>query len=499
MKLAKITALFLAVLMCAAMIAACANGSVTDGTTASSAAPSPDASDSITDRPANVDEEGYLLDSLPELDFGDTDVWMLYDTKFSMPEYFVESESGETVNDAIYQRNMKVEERLKVKLKFKGELGNDKNQEVFVGTAMNDVKSGDNLYSLYGAYSRTIPLLSMQGGLQNLLETEYFDVEKPWWPDALTNECTINGKLFFATGDISTNTLWMMCAIFYNKGMWESHSFGYTLEEQVANNTWTLDKFIEIVQDFYADDGNGIVDMSDTFGISGYDACYDAFLNYSGVISIVKDGNGRLALADDYLGEKTETLVSKLGDLCKHSSVHHSSTSKDERDLFLSGHSLFIIDGTYIISDKTSGGSAIDFEYGLIPGPKFDADQEKFVTNMRYPFNMYAINSGCDNPELAAAVLEAQASAAYRGVTPAIFEVTMKSRYAADNEVSKMYDILRDGICFDVGRIYNYSISNFYPNFRKTVFAGGAGWASQAKVISKSIPQKLDEVMAIYE
>ena len=213
MKLAKITALFLAALMCAAMIAACADGAGTDGTTASSVAPSPDASNSITDRPANVDEEGYLLDSLPELDFGDTDVWMLYDTKFSMPEYFVDSESGETVNDAIYQRNMKVEERLKVKLKFKGELGNDKNQEVFVGTAMNDVKSGDNLYSLYGAYSRTIPLLSMQGGLQNLLETEYFDVEKPWWPDALTNECTINGKLFFATGDISTNTLWMMCAI----------------------------------------------------------------------------------------------------------------------------------------------------------------------------------------------------------------------------------------------------------------------------------------------
>ena len=96
MKLAKITALFLAALMCAAMIAACADGAGTDGTTASSVAPSPDASNSITDRPANVDEEGYLLDSLPELDFGDTDVWMLYDTKFSMPEYFVDSESGET-------------------------------------------------------------------------------------------------------------------------------------------------------------------------------------------------------------------------------------------------------------------------------------------------------------------------------------------------------------------------------------------------------------------
>ncbi|MBQ2512366.1 MAG: hypothetical protein II534_03365 [Clostridia bacterium] len=499
MKAARITALLMAILICAAMAAACAGGPPAELTSAEITTSGPDSGDLTTGKESDCDSNGYLLDALPELDFGGNEVRVLYDNKFIMPDFFVESENGEAVNDAIYNRNLSVEERLKIKLAFTGEAGSDGNQQKYVAAAMNDVKSGDNSFSVYGAYSRTIPLLSMQGGLMNLLDTKYFDVDKPWWPDALTDECTINGKLFFATGDISTNALWNMCAIYYNKKIWDDSTFGFTPEELVNGNTWTLDKFIEITQDFYSDDGNGTRDSADIYGVCAYDVMFDAFLNYSGVISVMKDESGRLALSEDYLGEKTVTLAAKLGDLCKHQGAHHSSTMANEHNLFFSGHSLFIIDGTYIIIDTAKGGSRIEFGYGLIPGPKFDANQEKYMTNMRYPYQMFAINSGCSDTDRASAVLEAQGSKGYRSVTPAIFEVTMKSRYAADNEVAKMYDILRAGICFDCGRIYNYSVSNFYPNFRNAVFAGGAGWAVQAKSISKSTPAKLEEVMAIYD
>ena len=42
----------------------------------------------------------------------------------------------------------------------------------------------------------------------------------------------------------------------------------------------------------------------------------------------------------------------------------------------------------------------------------------------------------------------------------------MKTRYSLDNVSSKMYDYIRDGVVFDLGRMYNYSLDNYYPDFR---------------------------------
>lgn len=413
-----------------------------------------------------------------------------------MQDFRSEGTNGEAINDALYARNAGVEKRLGVTLEWVGETGNDSNHEKYVKTAENDAGSGDPAYDIYAAYSRTIPLLSMSGVCGNLLDNEYFNVSQPWWPKALTDECTINDCLFFCTGDISTNLLWMMSAIFYNKGLWESANLDKTPEDYVQSNEWTFEKFNEIVKDFYIDDGNGVVDDEDTFGLCGYTACYDAFLNFSGVISVTKNKNGELAVSPDYYGEKGITIVQNYGNLCKNDSVHWGDEQGPERKLFMSGKSLFIVDGTYVVTKVAGDGD--DIKYGIVPGPKLNSDQLKYCTNLRYPFNFYAVNKVSVNKDVAGAVIEAQASASYRGVTPVQFEVTMKSRYA-DNDISaKMYDIVREGIVFDFGRIYGYSLTNFYPEFRKNLFNGGSNWSSVSKATAKKIPNYIKTITKTY-
>ncbi|MCQ2427616.1 MAG: hypothetical protein MJ137_04350 [Clostridia bacterium] len=496
MKTVKALSLFMALLMLLGAFAACAspdkgNPDKTDAPVSSGAA-------GETTVASTADVNGYIKDDLPEkLNFGGDEIWYLYDDKVQMKEFFVEEENGETVNDSIWKRNSSVEERLNVTLKFEGVNGNDGNQTVYCKAAQTDSDSGDNQFVIYGAYSRTIPLLSMQGFLQDLYDIDYINIDKPWWPSSLTSELTINNKLLMCTGDISPTVLWFMCGIFYNKDMWNENGFGYTLEDTVNSGEWTLDKFIEIIKDFYKDDGDGKINENDIFGYASYNACVDAFLNYAGVVAIVKDAEGNLVPNDDFAGERTDTIVTKLGQIATTATFHQSSTEKNERNLFYNSHALFLCDGTLAITNYKNA-EGVSFTYGLIPGPKFDADQEKYVTNMRYPYQMYALNSRSKIVSEGAAVLEAQASAGYRSVTPIIFEVTMKSRYAHDSEVSKMYDILREGVCFDLGRIYNYSINNFYPTFRNKIFDGGTGWTQSAKTTAKTVKKQLDAVMEIY-
>ena len=443
------------------------------------------------------DENGYLLDKLPEkLDFGGVEIVTLYDNLVQMPDFFVDAENGDAVNDAIFRRNVRVEERLGVKLGYYGVAGTDK-QEVYLAEVMSDYSGGDNRYAIYGAASRTIPYVSVKGILKDLLDSEYFFAEMPWWPVSLTDQLTINGKLLMCSGDISTMTLWQMSGMYYNKEIWGNAAKGFSLEDLVESGGWTVDKMIEICSDFYIDNGDGAVNTADQFGFTCYDASFDAFLNSAGIVSIDKDAEGKLAVTDDFAGERTDTLVSKLGQFCKENSTFHSDTQKTARSQFYDGKSLFILDGVYVVSNNISKTS-IDFDYGLIPTPKYDTDQERYITGMRYSYMMYAVNAGSMLSGESVAVVEALGSYGYRLVVPQIFEVTMKLRYSTDNQGSRMFDILREGVCFDIGRIYNYSMNNFYPNFRKYCFNNTSGWMKFVKSLSGSLPKQLENIAEIY-
>lgn len=495
MKIRKLLAIILALITVSTMIAAC--GDVGHETATSEIQAQTSGSDIEDTTSSDMDDQGYKKDDLAEsYNFGKT-ITMLYDTSAIMQEFLAEDTNGEFINDALYSRNAGVEKRLGVTLNFVGIKGGDENHQKFADAAQLDAESGDSQYDIYGGYSRTIPLISMKGTCANLLDSEYFNVDQPWWPKGLTDQCTINNRLYFCSGDISTNLLWQMSVMFYNKALWENANFEKTPEEYVQSGEWTFEKFNEIVKDFYMDDGDGVVNTTDTFGLCGYVVSYDAFLNFSGILSIIKDKNGDLVLNPDFNGDKGVSVVQTYGTFCSNNSVYWDSKQAKGQEVFLTGHSLFITDGIYIVTKVASDGDG--FSYGLVPGPKFTSDQPSYCTNMRNTFNFYAVNKMSKNVSEATCVIEAEASASYRGVTPILFELTMKSRYA-DNDVSaKMFDIVRDGVVFDFGRLYGYSLTNFYPDFRSAITTGGNNWVSTSKSIAKKVPDLLKKITQSYK
>ena len=115
----RIIALLLMGLMIAPSAVSCSSGSEnaadeTDNTAAANPAPDASPADETPETDGNLDANGYLKDDLPELDFGGQQVAVLYWSDVENAEFDVEELTGEIVNDAIYQRNIDVEDRLKV-------------------------------------------------------------------------------------------------------------------------------------------------------------------------------------------------------------------------------------------------------------------------------------------------------------------------------------------------------------------------------------------------
>ena len=171
-----------------------------------------------------VEDTLYELDDLDEsYDLNEVITFYIW-SDHAMREYFAE-DSGDIIDNAIFTRNVRVSERLGITLEFVQEKGGLDFFKDWNMKAENDWKS-DCQYDVYSGYSRAVPNLAIKGMTANLLEYEDFNVEKPWWPEALTTECTVYDKLLFCSGDISTSLLWYMDAIFYNLELYNTYYNG---------------------------------------------------------------------------------------------------------------------------------------------------------------------------------------------------------------------------------------------------------------------------------
>ncbi len=447
------------------------------------------------------DEHGYLLDDIPAgTNFGDAEVTFFHWSDHTMKEFYSDSLSGDLIGDEIYKRNDIVENRLGVRLNYVSAPGNDKNVQAFVQKAQIDVSSGTCEFDIIAGYSRTPPLMALTGGLiEDLTELDYLDFEKPWWPELLVDQCLINDSLYFCSGDISTNLLWMTVATFYSKSLIETQNLDdpYQL---VKDNKWTLDKLISMSQNKYEDkNGNGVADDGDFYGYVIYDINTDAFFTAAGFLALEKNNSGDIVVSPKLEDQVIYNLIDKLGDWYTSSNDVRNANSTSIRNIFFDERAIFTMDRVFIVAGKdTSSTPKIEFEYGILPNPKYDEYQENYITNIGHPYTMYAISTGAFDTNACAAVIECLASESYRRVTPVIFETAMKVKYASDPNAAEMYDILRSTASFDLGRLYSNQIGDVYKEMRAQVHSNAKTFASQYKALSKVIENGIKLITNAY-
>ena len=172
-------------------------------------------------------------------------------------EFFAEEMNGELVNDAIYQRNLSVEERLGVQLEYVLQPGAYNDRNTWANTVVNSVQAGDGAYDIASGYSMSGATLAFKGVSINLNDLQYLNFDKPWWPASLQEEATCGGKLYFCSGDISTYMIYYLYGTYFNKQLIIDHDLENPYD-LVREGTWTLDKMMEMSSGIYQDlNGDG--------------------------------------------------------------------------------------------------------------------------------------------------------------------------------------------------------------------------------------------------
>lgn len=268
-KLIQSIALILSLIFICSLTVACTNNTGADENETTKGESNIEDTVTTPGEDSNYDAQGYLRDSLPDdLNFNKEAVNILYWNDVELPEFFTDGISGDIVNDAIYARNLETEEKIGVTLNYIGQPGRNSALSEYTKKVGNSISAGDNEFDIMAAYSQTVANLTYNGYCSDISETKYLDFSMPWWPSTLTNEATVGGKLYFVSGDISTNVLYFMYATFFNKKLITQ----YNLEnpyDLVAANKWTLEKYIGMCSGLYNDlNSNGVKDYGDSFGQS---------------------------------------------------------------------------------------------------------------------------------------------------------------------------------------------------------------------------------------
>ncbi|NLW74458.1 MAG: hypothetical protein GX057_06175 [Clostridiales bacterium] len=486
----KIVAILLCLILVIPTAAGCARNPETgtrDDTTTSAILDTSSPDDTTT-------ETGLVEDDLgDDIDFNGEPVRILYWSDVQNTEFEVKELTGDIIQDAIFDRNRAIEERLGVSLEWTGVPGNYDNQTGFVSEAQNDVLAGGTSYDIFAGYSMTAATLALRGCTQNLLALDFLNFEKPWWPDSLIEQSTISEKLFFCSGDISCNLLYMMYSVYFNQDLITKYSLENPYE-LVYDNRWTVDKLIEMSKGLYEDlNANNASDQSDLFGLVTMNVFYDAFFWGSGLTEIEKDANGKLVISESWDSEKTLRLLEKLCPFFHESGDTFTTNGAGIHAVFGAGNSLFALtEAQYSLK----GFKASGVNYGVVPVPKYDSNQKNYVTILSFPYTMYSISSVTKKANIASAVLECYASESYRRVTPAVFETSFKYKYSSGSDDVVMWDIIRESVSFELGRIFTTSLNNLsYSLFRNAVVNNSAAsWPSQFKANRKVIEKLIDAI-----
>lgn len=383
-----------------------------------------------------------------------------------MTDFEVKEASGDLIDDAIYTRNLTVESRLGVELNWIEIEGDFNKREEFIKNVEEGRTSRE--YDLIACYSLTSAPLALRGLSSDLLEFDYLDFDKPWWPSALVDQATINGKLYFASGDISTNYLHMMYATFFNKTMLEEYNFTNDAYKDLYKLTidkgWTIDALIEMSSIVSGENGAGTI-----YGFAIKNINYDAFLTGSDLKTLVKTDDG-IVLSEDFTSGKTINLADKIVDFISNPYVYNAGSGSAAKP-FAENRALFTIDRAYL---PTSSGhmqkAGDDIVYGVIPVPLYDSKQDNYVTVLGFPYSMYQIASYSSIQNESAAVMECLAAEGLRRVTPALYEVSMKIKYTSDTNAAKMFDLIKSTVYIDLGRIFAMECDEWtYQTFRYVV------------------------------
>jgi hypothetical protein len=398
--------------------------------------------------------------------------------------------TGDIIDDAVYKRNRDVEERFNVKLNYVSFNGYMAGMDA-VKTALSEaVLSGTNEFDIMVADGYYVGDYIFDNLLMPLDGLEAFDFDREHWLTDTIEQHKLNGRVYFAAGYWSINTIRMNICLFVNRVLAESKNLEDTYD-LVFDGKWTIDRMLGQAKQTAGDiDGNGKMDENDLWGIvtSGADAVcpMQTAMGYK----FTESADGRLRLKA--LGEQLVEVNDKLFELLENKEYTFKTASSGDvigtmLGTFAGGNALFMI---YRL-DMTEQGIIRGMDgYGLLPLPKLNEAQEEYIGSGGC--DIAAIPMAVRDSEMSAVICDALSSYGYYDVLPKYYDTVLAYKYTRDDNSIKMLDFICKNIYTDPAVTFAKMLDSVY--YKTGTSSLASKYDSKIDSLNKKLSDALDQL-----
>lgn len=473
----KYLCLFLTALMLLSVFVACADNDQGED-------------DTLQSLEGETDDAASIALSQIDLDWNQEEFAVLAREDFHYDEWYTEDRT-EVLEDAVYQRNLAFEEYCNLKLNIIPCVTAEMNQEI-----KKDVQAGTGEYDLLQNHMANTANLASEGSLVSFTALDGLDLTAPWWDQGTAN-FVISDRIYFMNGSINYSDEGTTYVLLFNKQFAKDQDIDPY--EMVYNNEWTLDNFQSLIKDVSFDSsGDGKMTEADTYGfVSTWETGSTFFFGADLRYIVCKEGEDPyLALDASAMNKASDLLDKVLAIFYVNNSTYSSPPGKENlgKDVFVTGRGLFYSE---VVMYIVALGKEMETDFGVLPIPKYNEQQENYITWTNGICSTSSISKAAQNLERLGPTLEALAIMSYQRVTPAYYDTVLQRKSVRDEESQGMLDIIFKTRTYDL--CMYYSNIGLEPLFKESVNSNKTNFTSNYNKKEKGAKKALDKLIAKFE
>ncbi len=363
--------------------------------------------------------------------------------------------NGETVNDAMYNRNEVVTDKLNCELVEINTAGWDSMGAQLQTQILADSCEYDAVYMIFNQVHSGL----VEGYYQNLSELNNIHLDEPYWNQVMLKETSLRNNNYFATSSTHLMEQEGICCLFFSEAMMDDFGMEYPYQT-VKDGKWTLAEFEKYCKQAANLNGDESFDANASGNaVYGGTAMYlvsTRLLYGLGARFVSKDANDEPVIACD--NEHFVNACQRLADLfAQKGTFLIASADGNSPEYYLN---FFDNQRTLFLSGELAAAQRfrrLEPSFGILPAPKYDEEQEEYNTTTAQQCAVFTIPVTNGAPEDVALLFDALSYESNESVIQEYFGVTVEQKGLRNDESIEMLNILRDTLSIDIGIGYRWT------------------------------------------
>ncbi len=499
----RLICLILSVLLCASVFAAC-NGNSGDESSAASTENSKANEVEFNYGPADYGEFPYK-----DKNYEDSEPIRILcvDTgrhKYGVQQFtYLEELEGNTINSAVQERNNIIEETYGIT--FDVSAAQYPTDEVALL-----VQGGTDEYDIIvDSVDRLVKGISSRyyWSLDDIM-----NIDHPWWDAQAIDSLALGSRHYLLAGDALLTDDDNTYLTLYNKDMYKTNSAVSgkgDIYEIVRNGEFTIDLYYEMCREVSKADENGQWGFNATYGNLSHSYGATVMMNGCGIATVEKNENDELyinVMDQSAVGafDKVYELMSDTQNTQRAELIAGQSTTSPSQYGFAELEEMFV-NGRGLFYNTTSGSISIlksanlDFEFGVLPIPKLNKEQENYCNTVnRYQSSAIAIPTTVPKSRLEIVTFALQTLGFHNAdVIRAYYQTTLQLQAVQSDDDAEMLDIVYNNRFYDIGAIYEWgSLVSLYGSVISN--SGANTLASSWEAMETAVKTAMDQAVVDY-